>query len=98
MSSTPSTGVLPKFNISTVKKALLAASERTSDRYQDSFGKQLSDIGSRCRWVLTGSALKVWQEDVCQRVDETLQWNEQSIYKRLSIREPIIRHCWMVGF
>jgi hypothetical protein len=99
MSVTASPGVLSKLSISAIKhRVAVAASERTSDRFQDSFGNQLSKIGGRCRWVLEGSARKIWLENVCQKVAEALQWNEQSIYKGWSIREAIIRHCWMIGF
>jgi hypothetical protein len=99
MASTASPGGLSLLNISAIKhRVAVAGSERTSNRFQDSFGNQLSEIGGRCRWVLTGSALGIWLEDVCQKVAEALQWNEQSIYKGWSIREPIIEHCWMIGF
>ena len=77
--------------------AAVASTKTTRPEFCQSFGNELSPIGARCRWVIKGYALKLWQ-DLSRRVDELLHEKQGVIYKRFSKRDqPITRHCWMLG-
>ena len=106
MSSTPSLTMSaeaspPNLNsrLSALKRlARLTLSEATEERFQDSFGTQLSELGGRSRWCLAGLALSIWQDDLQGRIDELIVENEGEIYKSCSIRDTsMASHCWMLG-
>ena len=65
--------------------------------YPDSFGAEISMFGTYKRWILTGSALQVWQHDLRTRVQELIRENEGEIYKKYKLRGATTCHCWMLG-
>ncbi len=80
-------------------KTSLAAGEPTDLSFEDSFGDQLSDLSGRHRWILAGSALQKWHQDLRDRVGEVLRDNEGEIYKGRSMRgTATLQHCWMMGY
>lgn len=81
------------------RKVGITTSEATKERFQHSFGAQLSDLGGRSRWILAGFALQDWQEDLRERLGELLHETEGEIYKGWSIRDTSMAcHCWMLGY
>ncbi|KAL6714598.1 hypothetical protein ACLMJK_008023 [Lecanora helva] len=81
------------------QKAALATVDPTDPAYADSFGKELSDLDGRRRWVLEGLALERWEPDLHGRVREILHANEGEIHKDwTSKRTSTVSHCWMLGY
>ena len=66
-------------------------------RYPDSFDAEISKFGIYKRWVLGGSALRVWEDDLRSRVQELIRENEGVIYNGHGLREATTYHCWMLG-
>ena len=69
----------------------------SAPRYPDSFDAEISKFGTYKRWVLRGSALRVWEDDLRSRVQELIRDNEGEIYSGHGLREATTYHCWMLG-
>ena len=69
----------------------------SAPRYPDSFDAEISKFGIYKRWVLRGSALRVWEDDLRSRVLELIRQNEGEIYNGHGLREATTYHCWMLG-
>ena len=65
--------------------------------YPDSFDKEISKFGIYKRWILGGSALRVWEDDLRSRVQELIRENVGEIYNGHGLREATTYHCWMLG-
>ena len=69
----------------------------SAPRYPDSFDAEISKFGMHKRWVLGGSALRVWEDDLRSRIQELIRENEGEIYNGHGLREATTYHCWMLG-
>ena len=82
--------------LSTVKTDISGALP-SAPRYPDSFDAEISKFGTYKRWVLGGSALRVWEDDLRSRVQGLIRDNEGEIYNGHGLREATTNHCWMLG-
>ena len=81
------------------QKVAVTSSKKTAEKYDDSFGQQLSDLKGRSRWALAGLASEIWEQQLRVRIDELLQVNDGAIYKKRAVRAaPIPPRCWMLGY
>ena len=69
----------------------------SAPKYPDSFNVEISKFGNYKRWVLGGSASRVWEDDLRSRVRDLIRDNEGEIYNGHGLREATTYHCWMLG-
>jgi hypothetical protein len=66
--------------------------------FHNSFGAQISDLGTESRWAVAGTAAQVWHNTIQPLIDDLSLQHESHLYKRWTIRNTtVIRHCWMIG-
>jgi hypothetical protein len=75
------------------RSRLLAMS--SPNRYEDSFGNALSDLGGQKRWSLAGKAEDLWTKFQLS-IRDMIVAHRDRIYKGLP-NADVIKHCWMLG-
>jgi len=95
--SSKQTFTSPFGEISKVKGKAARVFKPTRPEYEKSFGVQLSSLHGRCRWSIVDQVASIWGE-LRDTLQEALGRPDQNIFKGLSIREPPILHCYMIGY
>ena len=78
-------------------QTVISGVKASAPTYPDSFDAEISMFGIYKRWIMGGSALHVWENDLRSRVQELIRENEGEIYKKHKLRGATTCHCWMLG-